>query len=221
MPLRRLWQPAITTKRASSAARAGDLARHSRARTIHFSQRISVRWLPITGSATSSSAHERRISRLWPCGRLSQDRRHPNAITILNDYRSCWQRDDHAEAEKLQREAIEVGRQVLGAETLTVANLVTPGRHGEFPGRHGEAERRVRDAFETHRVLFGERHWRTANVARNVGRALAMQQRYREAVAWMDRAIEALSSVNPARSPRTGPRVCSGCARSAPTCCFD
>ena len=71
-------------------------------------------------------------------------------------------------------------------------------------GRHSEAERLFRDAYETHRVLVGERHWRTANVARNVGRSLALQQRYREAVAWMDRAIEALSSVDPA-DPPNGP----------------
>ena len=58
-----------------------------------------------------------------------------------------------------------------------------------------------RDAYQTHRSLLGERHWRTANVARNVGRSLALQQRYREAVAWMDRAIQALSSVDPPDLP--------------------
>ena len=91
---------------------------------------------------------------------------------------------------------------MLGAETLTVANLVNNlGVTVSVQGRHSEAERLYRDAYETHRVLFGERHWRTANVTRNVGRALALQQRYREAVAWMDRAIEALSSVDPADLP--------------------
>ncbi len=137
---------------------------------------------------------------VWP---TAQDRRHPNAIAILNDYAVLLaELNEHAEAEKLQREAIDVGRQVLGAETLPVANLVNNlGVTVSFQGRHSEAERLYRDAYETHRVLFGERHWRTANVTRNVGRALALQQRYREAVAWMDRAIEALSSVDPADSP--------------------
>ena len=70
---------------------------------------------------------------VWP---TVQDRRHPNAITILNDYAVLLaELNEHAEAEKLQREAIEVGRQVLGAETLTVANLrQQPGRHAESPG---------------------------------------------------------------------------------------
>ena len=137
---------------------------------------------------------------VWP---TVADRRHPNAITILNDYAVLLaELNEHAEAEKLQREAIDVGRQVLGAETLTVANLVNNlGVTVSVQGRHSEAERLYRDAYETHRVLFGERHWRTANVMRNVGRALALQQRYREAVAWMDRAIQALSSVDPADLP--------------------
>ena len=137
---------------------------------------------------------------MWP---TAQDRRHPNAIAILNDYAVLLaDLNEHAEAEKLQREAIDVGRQVLGAETLTVANLVNNlGVTVSVLGRHSEAERLYRDAYETHRLLFGERHWRTANVARNVGRSLALQQRYREAVAWMDRAIEALSSVDSADLP--------------------
>ena len=137
---------------------------------------------------------------VWP---TAQDRRHPNAIAILNDYAALLgDLNERAEAEKLQREAIDVGRQVLGAETLTVANLVNNlGVTLITMGRQGEAERLFHDAYETHRVLFGERHWRTANVARNVGRSLALQQRYREAVAWMDRAIEALSSVDPANPP--------------------
>jgi Flp pilus assembly protein TadD len=89
----------------------------------------------------------------------------------------------------LQREAIEVGRQVLGPETLTVANLVNNlGVTQSLMGRHGEAERLFRSAYETHRSLLGDAHRRTANVARNVGRALALQQRYIEALAWMDRA---------------------------------
>ncbi len=137
---------------------------------------------------------------VWPS---AQDRRHPNAIAVLNDYAALLgDLDERAEAEKLQREAIDVGRQVLGAETLTVANLVNNlGVTLSLLGRHGEAERLFRDAYETHRLLVGERHWRTANATRNVGRSLALQQRYREAVAWMDRAIQALSSVDPADLP--------------------
>ena len=56
-------------------------------------------------------------------------------------------------------------------------------------GRHADAERSFQAAFETHRSLLGDIHWRTANVARNVGRALALQQRYADALPWMDRAL--------------------------------
>ena len=142
---------------------------------------------------------------VWP---TVQDRRHPIAITILNDYGSLLaELNQHADAERLQREAIEAGRQVLGAETLTVANLLNNlGVTQSLLGRHNEAERMYRDSYQTHRSLVGERHWRTANVARNVGRSLALQQRYQEAVIWMNQAIDTLTSVDPADLPngRTG-----------------
>jgi tetratricopeptide (TPR) repeat protein len=136
---------------------------------------------------------------VWP---NAQGRRHPTAITILNDYASLLiDLNEYAEAETLQREAIDVGRQVLGAETMTVTNLVNNlGVTLSFLGRHSEAESLYRDAYETHRSLVGDRHWRTANVARNVGRSLALQQRYDEAVPWMDRALAAFDSVDPAES---------------------
>ncbi len=42
----------------------------------------------------------------------------------MNDYASLLgEMNMHAEAEAMQREAIAVGRQVLGPGTLTVANL--------------------------------------------------------------------------------------------------
>jgi serine/threonine-protein kinase len=137
---------------------------------------------------------------VWP---TVQDRRHPNAISILNDYATLLaQLNEYPEAEKLQREAIETGRQVLGAETLTVANLLNNlGVTVSLLGRHREAERLYREAYQTHQMLVGERHWRTANVARNVGRSLALRQRYEEAVTWMNQAIAALSSVEPADLP--------------------
>jgi tetratricopeptide (TPR) repeat protein len=84
---------------------------------------------------------------------------------------------------------------VLGPETLTVANLINNlGVTQSLMGRHGEAERLFRSAYETHRSLLGDAHRRTANVARNVGRALALQQRYIEALAWMDRAVAVYGS---------------------------
>jgi tetratricopeptide (TPR) repeat protein len=110
--------------------------------------------------------------------------------------------NEFAEAEKLQREALETGRQVLGADTLTVANLLNGlGVTVGFLGRYSEAEGLFRESYQTYRSLVGERHWRTAKVARNVARSLALQRRFEEGLAWMDQAIAALSLVDPADRP--------------------
>ena len=106
----------------------------------------------------------------------------------------------------MQREAIDVGRQVLGADTLTVANLLNNlGVTQSNLGRHAEAEHSYRAAFDIHLSLLGERHWRTVNVARNVGRALFLQQRYADALTWMDRAMAALDTPEIANDPGRAP----------------
>ena len=132
-----------------------------------------------------------------------QARRHPSAITILNDYATLLGTlNQHADAEAMQREALDVGRQVVGEETLVVANLENNlGVTESHLGRLDEAEVAYRAAHETHRRLLGERHWRTANVARNVGRVLALQQRFPEALSWMDRAIAAADPAEVAKDP--------------------
>jgi serine/threonine protein kinase/tetratricopeptide (TPR) repeat protein len=126
----------------------------------------------------------------------AQDRRNPAAITILGDFATLLNRmREYDEAGKLQREAIELGEHVLGARSITVANLQNNlGTTQALAGRHAEAEQSFRAAFETHRVLLGDDHRRTRNVARNVGRALVLQQRYAEALTWMDRALGADAS---------------------------
>jgi serine/threonine-protein kinase len=192
----RLLIRALEIRRATLAPDDPDLARNLSSLAAYYTRRKEY-----------DRAREtyRQALAVWPTAR---DRRHPLAIAILNDYATLLGTlNEHAEAETLQHEAIETGRQVVGAETLTVANLLNNLAVTEsFLGRHREAERLYRDSYETHRSLVGERHWRTANVARNVGRSLALQQRYEEGVPWMDRAIGALSSVDPADLPngRTG-----------------
>jgi serine/threonine-protein kinase len=134
-------------------------------------------------------------------------RRHPVAITILNDYAALLGTlTQHTEAEVVQREAIDVGRQVLGADTLTVANLLNNlGVTQSHLGRHEEAERTYRASFEIHLSLLGDRHWRTVNAARNVGRALFLRQQYAEALTWMDRAIAAVDTPEIANDPGRAP----------------
>ena len=90
----------------------------------------------------------------------------------------------------MQREAIAIGRQVLGPGTLTVANLTNNlAVTLTSLGRLADAEHAFREAFEQQVALLGEDHWRVSNIARNIGRILALQQQYEEALPWMDRAI--------------------------------
>ena len=87
-------------------------------------------------------------------------------------------------------------------------------------GRHEEAQRTYRAAFDIHLSLLGERHWRTVNVARNIGRALALQQRYADALTWMDRVMAALDTPDVANDP-DGLQAHTSCERSVRTCSFD
>ena len=119
------------------------------------------------------------------------ERRHPASVTLMGDYGSLLSTlKAYDEAEATLREAIAVGEQVLGPGTLTVADLTNDlAVVLAAVGRHADAERAFRDSFDRHVVLFGESHWRIRNVARNLGLVLALQQRYREALPWMDRAV--------------------------------
>ena len=84
---------------------------------------------------------------------------------------------------------------MLGDGTLTVANLTNNlGTTLTSLGRLADAERAFRDAYAQHVTLLGEGHWRTSNLARNIGRILALQQQYAEGLPWMDSAIAARAS---------------------------
>ena len=122
--------------------------------------------------------------------RNPSERQHPRAIALMSDYASLLvNMNAHVEAEAIQREAIALGLNVLGPGTLPVANLVN-NRATTLTalGRHAEAEHAFREAFEQHVALLGESHWRVRNLARNIGVIVALQQRYDEALPWMDRA---------------------------------
>ena len=104
---------------------------------------------------------------------------------------------------------------MLGPGTLTVADLINDlAVVLTALGRHADAERAFRESFDRHVALFGESHWRVRNVARNIGLVVALQQRYQEALPWMDRAVAIR------RTPST-PRILSwkGSARSARGLC--
>jgi hypothetical protein len=65
-------------------------------------------------------------------------------------------------------------------------------------GRHAEAERVFREAFAQHVSLLGESHWRTRNLARNIGKVLQLQQRDEDALSWLDQAV---ASQTPGKPP--------------------
>jgi tetratricopeptide (TPR) repeat protein len=137
---------------------------------------------------------------VWP---TPESRRHPNAVTVLNDYGTFLSRlNEQAKAEALQREGLDIAREVLGSETLSVANLLNNLAVTQTAlGRHREAEQLLKESHQTHRALLGARHWRTANVARNVGLLLALQQRYGEALPWVDEAVDTFASADLAIDP--------------------
>lgn len=118
-------------------------------------------------------------------------RRNPTAISLLGDYATLMgQLDDHAKAAELQREALLLGREVVGRDSLVVANLLNnSGTTQQMLGRHDVAEPLYRESFEVHQRLLGSGHLRTRNAARNVARALVLQQRHGEALTWFDRAV--------------------------------
>ncbi len=119
------------------------------------------------------------------------ERQHPRAVTVMNEYAELLgTMNADAEAEAVQRAAIAVGERVIGPGTLTVAAVINGlGVTLATLGRHAEAERAFRDSFEQHVALLGENHWRIRNIARNIGQILAFEQRFEEALPWMDRAV--------------------------------
>ena len=76
------------------------------------------------------------------------------------------------------RESLLLARSIFGSDSLATAyrlnnlavNLVSRG-HAE------EAEQLFRESYERHVALLGEEHWRTSNVARNIGAVLALEER--------------------------------------------
>ncbi len=173
-----LWRRALEIRRAALPAGHPDLAESlSSIAGYHYSRREYPRARDLWREALAVFSRP-------------EDRRHPINISIRSDLASVLGvLNAHGEAEALQLEAVDIARQVLGPESATVGNLLNNlGTTQAIAGKHLDAERSFRASFETHRALFGEDHWRTRNVARNVGRALELRQRYVEALVWMDRA---------------------------------
>ena len=128
------------------------------------------------------------------------ERHHPKAIALMGEYASLLgSLNANRENEAVLRDAISLARATLGTDTITTADLINDlGVSLATQGRHADAEAAFREAFHPHLRLAGEHHWRTRNTARNIGRVLALQQRYAEALPWLDRAIAARIPTEPA-----------------------
>jgi serine/threonine-protein kinase len=123
--------------------------------------------------------------------RDASERRHPKALSLMSNYAVLLDTlKAYDEVQAILREAIAVGEEVVGPGTLTVANMTNNLAVAlTTAGRFADAEQAFRDSFDRHVLLFGEQHWRIRNIARNIGLVLALQQRYGEALPWMDRAV--------------------------------
>jgi tetratricopeptide (TPR) repeat protein len=123
-----------------------------------------------------------------------EKRRDARWVGLLNDLATLApEMGGFAEAESLMRESIELAKTVYGADSLPVAhamNNMAVQLVGQ--GRLADGEQAFRAAYERHRAVLGEDHWDTVNVARNVGWTLALEQRYDDALSWMDQAIAAI-----------------------------
>jgi tetratricopeptide (TPR) repeat protein len=116
--------------------------------------------------------------------------RHTRFLAALGTLGNAYtQSDDLRAAERTHRRLLASQRDVFGPESFQVANtwnnlavvLVTAGRYAE--GREA-----AETSFRLHAALFGDRHWRSANAARNVGRIYELERRFPSALQWLHRA---------------------------------
>ena len=96
-----------------------------------------------------------------------------------------------AEAEKLQRQGLEIGRRVLGNDhpsvLLAIGNLANTLLS---EGKPAEAEPLQREALEGRRRILGPNHPETQYAIANLANILSAQKRYREAEALYREALQ-------------------------------
>jgi eukaryotic-like serine/threonine-protein kinase len=135
--------------------------------------------------------------------RTPGERHNRRALSLMSDYASLLgTMGDDEGAEAVQRQTIALGEQTLGRLTLPVANLIN--NHAvtlASLGRLGDSERAFIEAFDLHRTLLGDTHWRLRNVARNIALVIGMQGRENEALPWLDRAVSIRSESPAAEDP--------------------
>jgi len=111
--------------------------------------------------------------------------------------------DEHAKAEPLLREAIEIDRGIFGPdhpELATAYNNLASTIH--YQGRRAEAEPYYREALEIGRMAFGPDHPHVAFFSENLATLLDDLARYDEAEPYYRDALRILESSLDAEDPR-------------------
>jgi tetratricopeptide (TPR) repeat protein len=99
---------------------------------------------------------------------------------------------DYARGEAKERRALALAEDLVGPESFQVADglndlAVTLVSEGHLR----EAVQIFKQSYERHARIFGEPHWRTVNVMRNIGIVQLLLDEPRECEAWMERALRA------------------------------
>ncbi|HEY8376605.1 MAG TPA: tetratricopeptide repeat protein, partial [Nannocystis sp.] len=156
--------------------------------------------LGMLGRQEEAVAHHEEalaLARRWEMG----GRRYAALLNNLAAYYANI--DEHAKAEPLLREAIEIDRQVFGSDhpqLAAVYNNLASSIH--YQGRRAEAEPYYREALAIGRRAFGPDHPHVAFFAENLATLLDDLARYEEAEPFYRDALRILESSLDAEDPR-------------------
>ena len=130
-----------------------------------------------------------------------EHRRHPAVLTLMSDYAAVLRaRNEVAAAEAWHREIDATARVVLGPESRVVAlNLNNLAVLVSGQGRFADAEALFREAHTIQSALLGRTHLETTSIARSLGTAIGLQERWAEALPWIE---ESLAGLDPERDLR-------------------
>jgi tetratricopeptide (TPR) repeat protein len=126
--------------------------------------------------------------------RTAEERRNKTAIELLYNLGELLSEiGEFDEGQAVTRESIELAKSVYGADSLPVATKMHDlATSLMFSGRHVDSERVFRDSYERARAVLGDHHWETINIKRDVAWNLALEERYDEALVWIDQSIAAI-----------------------------